>query len=790
MDLCFGVYISALIKARASASITNQQLVYTVVGTIDPDNKYADRNNDSSVSHLVNGAQSFPVVALSGEGAGVVKRPAVSLTSVMRIFRDVDSDALAEKFAENVLPLLSHDKKAALIVTLRHAAEEDNSLRGANRKTFETCMGMDLEQALSPNHPVVLPRFLAGMFLYTLYTNDNAKKSQMVRDIRAYFDQLENPLAEYTDEWIPGFTPAPDTSASYLAKLQNKYGMVTPLIYRGVPHPFYDIYVPGAVTWNGKQADSLDIRSLLKISRNVIFTGTGGRGKSMLMRHLLLDAVAHYDETRLVPVFISVKDFDGRIPDILQCAHAFTRNLWPELSMDELRTIFIDGKAILLFDGLDEIRPDLLSMFTASLNAFLDRYTDNAVILSSRPYGNFASFSRFTPVTLEPFSIDQAVCLIAKLDYPTGQPEVNQEFQSMLRSGLYETHEGLADNPLLLSIMLMTYATYHEVPSEAYRLFEMAFYVLAKLHDDSKDNFTRSFSTGWSVDTIADRFSYFCAITYRDGVTTFARDAMARYFSRLTRHYGADGVDVSQFITDLCANICLMTEDRGSYAFIHRSFQEYFCARFFYMQDAKQLEKVIPLFDRMDETRRDDRTLLMLHDMAPDAVRDHIFLPYLNGLMEECSGSDGIWVFLKRLYRHLDCADGDRRPEHPYPDSLLYSAICSIYGIHHAAPDPGAYPVLDHDSLDIYVRREDSGEIVNVRRLPPEYVEKHGKPEVTGRIYRFDWDALKKSEDGRAAVMNPSGPFVCELDEIRMLYERLKGEAPAGDEPDPFEDMF
>ena len=689
---------------------------------------------------------------------------------------------------------MAEDLKAAAIGALQHIIRHDESLHTENRLTFTKCLGMDLENALSTKTEINLPRFLAGILLYTLRTNRNSTVE--CRDTLAavktpgFFEQFVGYLVTYTNEAVKGFTPAPDTSAGYLVKLQDKYGMVTPLIYRGVPHPFYETYVPSAVTCNGKQSNNLDIRSLLKISRNVIFTGTGGQGKSMLMRHLLLDAVAHYNETYLVPILISVKDFDGRIPDILQCAHAFTRNLWPELSMDELQTICIDGKAILLFDGLDEIRPNLLSVFTASLNEFLDRYTSNTVILSSRPYGNFASFSRFTPMALESFSIDQAISLIAKLDYPVGQPEVNLEFQSMLRSGLYESHKGLSDNPLLLSIMLMTYTTYHEVPTEEYRLFEMAFYVLAKLHDDSKDSFTRQFATGWSVDNFADRFGYFCAISYKDGATTFSRDAMARYFSRLTHHYGVNDADVSRFIKDLCVNICLLTNDNGNYSFVHRSFQEYFCARFLYMQDAKQLEKVITLFDRVDETRRDDRTLRMLYDMSPDAVCKHIFLPYLENLINECSGIDGIWAFLKKLYSHLDCADGDQHAEHPDSDSLLYSAICAVYGIQHAAPDPGAFPVLNHDSLDVFVRREDNGEVVNIRRLPPEYTEYHGNPEITGRIYRFNWDVLGKTEDGRAAVMNPSGPFVTELEDIRRLYERLKAEVPTADEPDPFEDMF
>ena len=561
--------------------------------------------------------------------------------------------------------------------------------------------------------------------------------------------------------------------------MKDKYDRVSTLVYKGVSRPFYDLYVPGALSLNGETIEDTGIKGILAIGKNIIFTGTGGQGKSMLMRHLLLDAISAYDETGLMPIFISVKDFDGLIPDILQCAHAFIRNLWPELSMDELQTMFIDGKVLLLFDGLDEIRPQLLSSFTSALNEFQDRYLNNAVILSSRPYDNFNSFSQCVPTKLEPFSKDQALRLVEKLNFPN-----SPEFKEKLENGLYEQHKGYSDNPLLLSIMLLTYDQFREIPSKVHAFYQQAYLVLAELHDKSKE-LERPLATGWSVDGFAEYFSYFCSITYQKALTSFSYDAISKFFGIVKKHYRLD-VTASSFIKDVCGNICLMAYDGKTYDFIHRSFQEYFCARFLYHQDEKDLEKVIPLFDRREKTRDDDKTLMMLYDMEPEAVTNYMFVPFLKSVVDECETNEGVWTFVKMMYGELECADGLMKDKaKTAPDSRLYAYIADLYHLHPKAPQLDEYPVFDEFTLEVY-KLEDA-RTWQLKRIRT-YARELSKHSNIGRIYHFDWDKLKETEEGRRAVEKPDGPFVMEYEAVKKVYRDLSEKV--SEEHDFFTDMF
>ena len=61
MVLCFGTYANVLMKCALKGT-TNRVMVSTLVSTIDPDNTYGDKNNDTPVSRLMNCERDFPVV--------------------------------------------------------------------------------------------------------------------------------------------------------------------------------------------------------------------------------------------------------------------------------------------------------------------------------------------------------------------------------------------------------------------------------------------------------------------------------------------------------------------------------------------------------------------------------------------------------------------------------------------------------------------------------------------------------------------------------------------------------
>ena len=102
----------------------------------------------------------------------------------------------------------------------------------------------------------------------------------------------------------------------YLRNAEAKYSSMKTLLYNDQPKPFYDFYVCNFIGYQngGSQAsrhlmstetlENANIEKIRDISRFVILNGTGGLGKSMMMRHLMLNTIEDYDELKLFPVFI------------------------------------------------------------------------------------------------------------------------------------------------------------------------------------------------------------------------------------------------------------------------------------------------------------------------------------------------------------------------------------------------------------------------------------------------------------------------------------------------------
>lgn len=784
MILCFGVYANILRLAMPKPS--NIALVCALVETIDKKHNFRSSGKDQIISKIINCKYNFPSTEIKADKDDEEDKyygGNITSTRIIQLSRKVSLDDLAETFENDILKLLSEDKKAVVIGALKLVIKNDKSIHTDNRQTFESCMDMSLEQAESDLVDVVLPRFLAGIFLYTLFTNDNknTKGQELVKEISKpeFWTQFDTYRITYTNECMKGFVPAPDDFGSYLERIRNKYGNITTIIYKGIPHPFYDVFVPGTVSWQDAggyhKADNVGIEEVLTISHAIILSGRGGTGKSVIMQHLLLDAIGKYPQTQLVPIFISLKDIDFAVDDILQCAHFFTRHLMPDLSMDELQTMLIDGKTILFFDGLDEINASYLKTFTSALERFLDRYTDNALVLSSRPGDRFSFQRQCITLEMQPFTKDEAIRLVSKLDYPQENPKINEEFRNALENGMYETHLGYSDNPLLLTIMLMTYEEYKEIPSKMHLFYQQAYQVLANLHDESKGGYIRPLAMKCSADEFAKYFSYFCARSYRKTDYAFTDDKMSRYFLLLQKKYALDNTSVHDFTADLCKNICLMQRDNIRYSFIHRSFQEYFFARFFYLylRDKSKLNALIPLFDRTME-RKNDIALPMLYDMDREAVTKFLIAPYLKELLDSCEKNEGVWTFFETLYPNLECVSGNIPASiNGEPVSALYAFIRSNFDIPHSTPAPTDLPVVGNAKLETLVYRKDTEKVVSLTKLPTGYSERYGVPDVVGYKYGFDWEALKKIDKGKAIVMNQKGAFYAEYAAVKALYSKL-----------------
>ena len=111
MFLCFGTFANIL-KKCAIPKLSNRVLVSTLVGTIDPNNRYGDKNNDTAVSRLMNCDRNFPTVEVEATN-GPVRTVDGSQTNIIALARSKRPLDVEQAF-DPVIALLDEDKKITL----------------------------------------------------------------------------------------------------------------------------------------------------------------------------------------------------------------------------------------------------------------------------------------------------------------------------------------------------------------------------------------------------------------------------------------------------------------------------------------------------------------------------------------------------------------------------------------------------------------------------------------------------------------------------------------------------
>ena len=599
---------------------------------------------------------------------------------------------------------------------------------------------------------------------------------------------ITTPVAEFSEELAPEVTKnfiMPDVY-TYLRNADEKYSTIKTLLYNDQPKPFYSFYVCNAIRYRDDDSrasrhplnmsilEQATVDKIRKISRFVIISGTGGLGKSMMMRHLMLNAIANFDDLKLFPVFVPLKDYSDTT--LFDYAYSKIGVFDSKITADQFEQLLAHGSCLFLLDGLDEIAAGRTERFERELEMLTDKYSKNIFILSSRPFQHFVSFERFSHFRLMPFIPRQAMQLINRLEFRPDEPAIKEKFQAALEKTLFRTHRSFTENPLLLTIMLLTFEQYAEVPSKMHIFYREAFEVLAKRHDASKGAYKRALRTGLSVDAFADYFAELCFRSYNDEKFEMTAEEFDGYFNQLNARAVANDnkTTASDFREDLCANLCLLYFEGNSYHFTHRSFQEYFCALFFSKQKDKFIAKLGDFFEKHQRRMYGDNTFFMLYDMVTEKVEEYILLPFLASLFEKCDTIDGYWTFLETMYPQITYSSDD---EYRFtrrvlePSSFIFSAILAISGFNKGgivtSTTLAELPYYEELVIErIPHLRQDT-----IRNRPGEVIDvEEVEDEETGYICQFSVADIRKHQEDFKDLLDAlnDDQFICKKQYIAI----------------------
>jgi predicted NACHT family NTPase len=352
--------------------------------------------------------------------------------------------------------------------------------------------------------------------------------------------------------------------------------------------------------------------------RKLVVLGDPGSGKSLLLQYLVL-AWAEANDLHLgdapLPLLIELRDYASRrakgevngILDYLSRAESLRCRLDPEALEHWLR----HHRTQMLFDGLDEVfDPELRQEVTTSIHRFADDYPAAQIVVSSRLIGFRHERWRqegFRPFMLQELDQEQTDLFLRRWhqlaydDHSKGEHKRASLLQAIRQSPAIQQ---LAGNPLLLTLMAILNRS-QELPRDRGELYsqcarlllhqwktEQAFEAspeLAQAQLDGKDKLGLMKRIASTVQAGTDGAA-------GNLVNLIEESQLERTLSEGLQ--GMPGLRPARAARALIEqlrgrNFMLCFMGGGNYAFVHRTFLEYFCAEA--IVDRFQVEQTLTL---------------------------------------------------------------------------------------------------------------------------------------------------------------------------------------------------
>lgn len=403
----------------------------------------------------------------------------------------------------------------------------------------------------------------------------------------------------------------------------EKHSYVRTIFEKHKPTSLYSLYVSPVFKHGDRSISDEDLLSHVLAGERVLVRGNGGCGKTFFLKHVFCEVCKN--PRGKIPIYIELR----RLNDLskLDIFNFCRGELRSDLMFGKgvFEKLCSDGRFIFIFDGFDEVKRDKRRETEKQIIELTDRFPNCGFLASGRDDDRFAGWGAFKSYTVDEFSIEQVRALLSKINW---DKKVKEKFLKALDADFYKEHQSFLSSPLMAIIMLMTFHDDATIHQKLTSFYEGAFNTLMSWHDATKDSFERD--RALDVDTFKKVFATFCLLSYYEN-TVFFTDSKFRGFVAKALDYHKVVTDVDEVQLDICESVNLVTRDGLNFAFVHRSFQEYFAAYCVMRVLSKRQAEFLSAFAK----RLADNVFLMCYEIHEELVLDLYILPAYQRLQEK-----------------------------------------------------------------------------------------------------------------------------------------------------------
>lgn len=435
------------------------------------------------------------------------------------------------------------------------------------------------------------------------------------------------------------------TYREYIEDSASRYSKTKSFFIRNESVGLYDFYVPISIQSGKRVVVDPNYSEISSHSKRNVILGTGGCGKSVLMKHLFLSCLL--DQSK-IPVFIELRDLNAKKSGIKSLIYEVLKSSKFDFDEEFITKAIKNGHFAFILDGYDEVTTSLRKRLVSDIKKLSKQGKDCSITISSRPDEVFSGIDEFCVYNVSRLSLDNACTLVDKLPF---DEQIKELFVKELKNGMYDRHVSFLSNPLLLSIMLLTFGQNAEIPTKLSIFYNQAYEALFQRHDALKGGYKRERATNLDIQDFAKIFSVFCLQSYDKRSFSFARTEALEYIDK-TKCYLNKEFENEGFLEDALNATCLLMEDGLKIVFSHRSFQEYFVAYYIIHSQPEAQKKLIK---RYWKNMRSDNVISLLLEMNQGLVERELFIPILTELYKGIGVKNKVGIthyskFMKSTY--------------------------------------------------------------------------------------------------------------------------------------------
>lgn len=456
-------------------------------------------------------------------------------------------------------------------------------------------------------------------------------------EIVKVFKRINNELKQFLDQNIQ----------KYEINQAEKYLYPKTFLFQNTKVKFDDIYFPlmlkndeGQTTWMSGYFDNLE--PLFQYTRCISIIGTAGSGKTMLMKHCFLQFIRNGNK---IPIAIELRNLNNYDGDLFGYIKFILDISGVAIDDKILIRLLKNGNFAFLFDGYDEIYSNTKEKAIHDIELFIDKYSSNYFIITSRPNAGVEALPGSTNFHVCNLTERQILSFInQQLKYIEDGDKLARRIITLIQADASKVYKSYLANPLLLSMFILTFESYPELPKTKSKFYWNVFETLSLKHDSitKKGGFLHERKTKLQNEDFETILKWFSYISLFEGQYNFNYKYLSDKLLLIRDKLGLT-FNVNDLIHDLTVSISILIIDGFHYSFPHKSLQEYFGAVLISQQTELIKKKIYN--DKLEKFEQknpsgSDNIWSLCYELDKVPFSNYFLIPKLNNVLSNIEGFD------------------------------------------------------------------------------------------------------------------------------------------------------